>query len=79
MDKKFSFSEKLNLMISFTTLASIIFAGCFWFFKTNELPKTVASHENRITNIERQIAENNTKTELIYQSVLEIRRVLMYK
>lgn len=74
-----NFSEKLSIIVSLFTLCSVIFAGLFWIFKTNELPRIVDAHEKRISNIEKQIAENNTKTELIYQSVLEIRRVLLYK
>lgn len=76
---KLSLTERISLMVSFTTLASVIFAGAFWVYKTNELPKGFENHEKRIANIEKQLAENSTKTELIYQSILEIRRVLLYK
>lgn len=76
---KLSIPEKISVIVSCITLFSVLFAGTFWVYKTNELPTIVDSHEKRISNIEKQLAENNTKTELIYQSVLEIRRVLMYQ
>lgn len=72
-------SDKISLLINILTLASVLFAGSFWFFRTNELPKAVENHEQRIANIEKQIAENNVKTELIYQATLEIRRAIIYK
>lgn len=76
---KFTFKEKLSIIVNVLTLFSLIFVCLTWFYKTSELPKVVDNHEKRISNIEKQMAENTTKTELIYQSVLEIRRVLMYK
>lgn len=72
-------SDKISIVVNILTLLSLVAVGLMWFYKTSALPSTVENHEKRISNIEKQIAENNTKTELIYQSVLEIRRVLMYK
>ena len=71
-------SEIITMIISICTLISLIGSIMFWIYKANELPKVVENHELRIDNLERQITENNTKTELIYQAVLEIRRSVLY-
>lgn len=72
-------NSKLSVIISIFTLLTVIFSGCFWVYKTNALPQQVDNHEERIAKLEKQIVENNTKTELIYQAVLEIRRAIIYK
>lgn len=71
-------SEIVTMIISICTLISLFGSVMFWIYKANELPKAVENHELRIDNLERQITENNTKTELIYQAVLEIRRSVLY-
>ena len=76
---KLTIAEKFSLAVSCITLLSVLFAGAFWFYKTNELPKVTEIHEKRISQLEKQVAESTTKIDLIYQSVLEIRRVLLYK
>lgn len=77
--EKLSVAEKFSIAVSCITLISVLFAGTFWIYKTNELPTIAENHEERITQLEKQMAESTTKIELIYQSVLEIRRVLMYQ
>lgn len=69
--------EIITMIISICTLISLFGSVMFWIYKANELPKVVENHEHRIDNLERQITENNAKTDLIYQAVLEIRSVLL--
>ena len=71
-------NEIVTMIISICTLISLFGSVMFWIYKANELPKVVENHEQRIDNLEKQITENNTKTELIYQAVLEIRRSVLY-
>ena len=71
-------NEIVTMIISICTLISLFCSVMFWVYKANELPKVVENHEQRIDNLEKQITENNTKTELIYQAVLEIRRSVLY-
>ncbi len=71
-------NEIVTMIISICTLISLFGSVMFWIYKANELPKAVENHEQRIDNLEKQITENNTKTELIYQAVLEIRRSVLY-
>lgn len=72
-------STKLSVVISVITLLTVFLSGCFWFYKTDSLPKKVEEHDKRIAELEKQMVMNNTKTELIYQAVLEIRRAVVYK
>ena len=72
------YATRLSIALSVLTLLGILFTGSFWFFKTNELPQQVNNHEERISQLEKQMVENNTKTELIYQAILEIRRAVVY-
>lgn len=76
---KLTLSEKISLSISIITLITFISSFYFWFYKTNSLPTQVANHEDRINKLEKQMVEYNTKIDLIYESVLEIRRVIMSK
>lgn len=78
-------SVKLSIVLSIITLISVVSTCCFWIHKTDELPKIIEEqkerideHDIRIANLEKQMAENNTKTELIYQAILEIRRAVVY-
>lgn len=75
---KMTLNEKISLAISLITLLSFIGGFYWWIYKTNELPTRISDHEERITKLEKQMIEYNTKIDLIYASVLEIRRVLIY-
>ena len=78
MDKHhYRIADIVSISLSIITLLTVISGGFFWFCKTNALPSRVDSVEQRVDKIERQLVENNTKTELIYQGVLEIRSVLL--
>lgn len=74
---KLSLPEKISITISCFTLITFVSAFYFWFYKTNELPVKVENHEERIAKMEKQLVEYNTKIDLIYDSVIEIRRVLI--
>jgi hypothetical protein len=82
--RKFRLTDLLSITLSIVTLFTVVASGFFWFYKTDELPKKinevqekVAISETRIDKLEAQMIENKTKTELIYQGVLEIRSVLL--
>lgn len=78
MDKHhYRIADIVSIILSLVTLLTVISGGFFWFYKTNSLPSRVESVEQRVDKLERQLVENNTKTELIYQGVLEIRSVLL--
>jgi hypothetical protein len=70
-------TDIVSIAISLITLITVISAGFFWFYKTDELPNRVDKTEARLDKLENQMIENSTKTELIYQGVLEIRSVLL--
>lgn len=72
-------SDKISVVVSIITLLTVISSMFFWFYKTSELPNKVEKHEERLDRLEKQIIENNTKTDLIYQGVLEIRSTLLRK
>lgn len=73
------YQNKISMLLSICTLIGVIGTCGFWFYETNELPKKVQDHETRIAALEKQMVENNTKTELIYQAILEVRRAVVYK
>lgn len=75
--RKLRVTDLLSIVLSLVTLFTVIASGFFWFYKTNELPSRVDEAENRLDKLEAQMIENSTKTELIYQGVLEIRSVLL--
>lgn len=77
--RKFRITDTLSLLLSIVTLLTVISGGFFWFYKTNSLPSRVDSVEKRVDAIEKQLVKNDTKTDLIYQAVLEIRSVLLTK
>lgn len=72
-------SDGISITVSVITLLAVISSMFFWFYKTSELPAKVERHEERLDKLEKQIIENNTKTDLIYQGVLEIRGVVLRK
>jgi len=75
--RKFRLTDLVSITLSVVTLFTVIASGFFWFYKTNELPTRVKDTEIRLDKLENQMIENKTKTELIYQGVLEIRSVLL--
>lgn len=77
--RKFRLTDLVSLLLSIVTLITVISGGFFWFYKTNSLPTRVDTVEQRVDKLEKQLIENNTKTDLIYQAVLEIRSVLLQK
>lgn len=77
--RHFRLADSVSIILSLITLCTVISAGFFWFYKTSALPGRVDDAEHRLDKIERQMVENNTKTELIYQGILEIRSVLLKK
>lgn len=77
--RKHRITDLVSIILSITTLVTVVASGFFWFYKTNELPARVEKTENRLDKLETQMIENSTKTELIYQGVLEIRSVLLRK
>ncbi len=77
--RKFRLTDLVSLLLSIVTLITVISGGFFWFYKTNSLPTRVDTVEQRVDKLEKQLIENNTKTDLIYQAVLEIRSVLLKK
>lgn len=78
-NKKLRLTDILSITVSIVTLVTVASSMFFWFYKTDGLPSRVENNEKRIDKLEKQIIENNTKTELIYQGVLEIRSVLLRK
>lgn len=77
--KNLKFTDILSIAVSVITLVTVASSMFFWFYKTDGLPSRVENNEKRIDKLEKQIIENNTKTDLIYQGVLEIRGVLLRK
>ena len=77
--RKLSVTDIISITVSAVTLITVASSMFFWFYKTSELPAKVEHHEERLDKLEKQIIENNTKTDLIYQGVLEIRGVLLRK
>lgn len=77
--KKLRITEILSIIVSSTTLITVISGAFFWFHQTSMLPNRMENAEKRIDKLEAQLIENNTKTELIYQAVLEVRSVLLKK
>ena len=78
MDKHhYRIADIVSISLSIITLLTVISGGFLWVYKTDSVPSQVDSVEQRVDKIELQIVENNTKTELIYQGVLEIRSVLL--
>ena len=75
--KPYRIADIISIALSIITLITVISAGFFWFYKTNALPTRVDDVEKRVDKLEKQLVENNTKTDLIYQAVLEIRGVLL--
>lgn len=85
-EKKLKVADILSITLSTITLITVISVGFFWFYKTDELPRKVQETnlrvelaESRLDKLELQMVENSTKTQLIYQGVLEIRSVLLKK
>lgn len=77
-NRHLSLGEHLSIILSLVTLITVISSMFFWFHRTNELPARVTSNEKRLDKLEAQMIENNTKTDLIYRGVLEIRGVLLH-
>lgn len=77
--RKLRLTDIISIAVSIVTLVTVASSMFFWFYKTDGLPSRVENNEKRIDKLEKQIIENNTKTELIYQGVLEIRSVLLRK
>lgn len=77
--KNLKFTDSISIAVSVITLITVVSSMFFWFYKTDGLPSRVENNEKRIDKLEKQIIENNTKTDLIYQGVLEIRGVLLRK
>ena len=77
--KNLKFTDILSIAVSVITLVTVASSMFFWFYKTDGLPSRVENNEKRIDKLEKQIIENNTKTDLIYQGILEIRGVLLRK
>ena len=75
--RKLRITDLLSIVLSLVTLITVISSGLFWFYKTDELPRRIDKTEARLDKLEAQMIENSTKTELIYQGVLEIRSVLL--
>lgn len=76
-NRRLRISDIVSLTISVVTLLTVVSGGFFWFYRTDALPSRVDSVEQRVDKLEKQLVENNTKTDLIYQAVLEIRSVLL--
>lgn len=77
--KKLRITNIISIAVSVITLITVASSMFFWFYKTDGLPSRVENNEKRIDKLEKQIIENNTKTDLIYQGILEIRGVLLRK
>lgn len=78
-NKPYRITDIISIILSIVTLVTIISGGFFWFYKTNSLPKRVDDVEQRVSKLETQLVENNTKTDLVLQAVYEIRSVLLRK
>ena len=77
--RKLRITDIISIAVSVVTLITVASSMFFWFYKTDGLPSRVENNEKRIDKLEKQIIENNTKTDLIYQGILEIRGVLLRK
>ena len=77
--RKLRITDTISIIVSLVTLLTVVSSIFFWFYETSELPAKVEANEKRIDSLEKQIIESNTKTDLIYQGVLEIRGVLLRK
>lgn len=77
--RKLRITDIISIAVSVVTLVTVASSMFFWFYKTDGLPSRVENNEKRIEKLEKQIIENNTKTDLIYQGILEIRGVLLRK
>ena len=77
--RKLRITDIISIAVSVVTLTTVVSSMFFWLYKTDGLPSRVENNEKRIDKLEKQIIENNTKTDLIYQGVLEIRGVLLRK
>lgn len=75
--RKLRITDIISIAVSVVTLVTVASSMFFWFYKTDGLPSRVEKTEQRIDKLEKQIIENNTKTDLIYQGILEIRGVLL--
>ncbi len=75
--RKLRVTDLISIAVSVVTLVTVVSSMFFWFYKTDGLPLRVENNEKRIDKLEKQIIENDTKTDLIYQSVLEIHSVLL--
>jgi hypothetical protein len=75
--RKVRITDIIQFALSVVTLMTVISAGFFWFYKTNALPERMDNAERRIAELEKHAIEQGTKTELIYQGILEIRSVLL--
>jgi len=75
--RKLRITDLISIAVSVVTLVTVVSSMFFWFYKTDGLPLRVENNEKRIDKLEKQIIENDTKTDLIYQSVLEIHSVLL--
>lgn len=75
--RKLRITDIISIAVSVVTLVTVASSMFFWFYKTDGLPSRVEANEKRLDKLEKQIIENNTKTDLIYQGILEIRGVLL--
>lgn len=75
--RRIRITDIASIAVSIITLVTVASSMLFWFYKTDGLPARVENNEKRIDKLEKQIIENNTKTDLIYQGILEIRGVLL--
>lgn len=75
--RKLRITDIISIAVSVVTLITVASSMFFWFYKTDGLPSRVEANEKRLDKLEKQIIENNTKTDLIYQGILEIRGVLL--
>lgn len=75
--RKLRIVDVISIAVSVVTLVTVASSMFFWFYKTDGLPSRVEATEKRLDKLEKQIIENNTKTDLIYQGILEIRGVLL--
>lgn len=79
--------KSLAALLPFVSvLITAIFTVCYWKYETDSLPKRIENNqsrievtEKRITELEKSIAAQSTKTDMILQAVYEIRGVMMKK
>ena len=75
--RKYRISDIISVIVSCITLCTLVVSMVFWFFKTDALPARVEKTEKRLDDVETELIKNSTKTDLIYQGVIEIRSVLL--